>query len=843
MKLSLYRKLFSVILAVIVCLSTAISGMAVSQNSFVNIYSERIFSAEHYQSLGDAYTKWVITDENDGVYALGTGTTNAVLFTGSPYPEYDMYFDFYPKALAENATRGALQIFVVDLDNTSNLGSTMNLMVEASEWEEGLLINVLLKVSKTKAELYTKSPDDQEYEKEAEITLSNMSDVKKGIVFRANRLIPLIKNNRVSGYAKNISNSIPDETVYSEITNTQNDINSGIYWEKAEGKDSAGFKAENGALVAEEENAYIRYRKYFSNPYMISLEAQINNSLSFAVEDSDGNIFDKITFDVSDKTLSLNDAKIKTSSAFSFEPNEGRYVLELVCADNTIDLFIKQADGESYDYLGKYESSAPSCIRPVIISEGIGNIVYSLKVGENSNTDKTEVLELNTEIENENVIIQNTNNALSLINGAEQNEMRTALSSDLLNVYSNDVFAGLEGEDENKYKDAFAEIIFNFREELEGFENIDVFNEYVGKALELIVLSRYTGDLLVGVIDNLSYNGIENTDEDYLNNNIKTAELFAELRNGNVFKNSDGVIAVFKEAKALSVLNAVTLRDNIASVVSKYAEDLSLDLTVYNKMNTTRIDSALLQKNFRTKEAVQKGIDNKIAEIRKEANRGGGGASSSSGGGSSKQNSNNVILPPAPVVVIPEQPTTVPSYNNETVFEDLDDFEWAEESIEKLYDKGIINGVSEKSFEPERYVTRAELVTMIVKAFGLKRSGNAEFSDVGVDKWYAESIAIAASNEIISGVGNGLFMPESAIKRQDAALILYNAAKPESGDIDFSAKDKDKISGYAKSAVGSLYNIGVINGDEQGFFSPVKEITRAEAACMIYRLLKAVSLI
>lgn len=166
---------------------------------------------------------------------------------------------------------------------------------------------------------------------------------------------------------------------------------------------------------------------------------------------------------------------------------------------------------------------------------------------------------------------------------------------------------------------------------------------------------------------------------------------------------------------------------------------------------------------------------------------------------------------------------------------------WAKSAVETLVNKGVINGKEEGKFCPEDYVTREEFVKMIVTAFELEAENNSTFSDVPADKWSYTYIGIASKLNIVVG-NNGMFMPTSNITRQDMAVVIYRTLQllgydATRGNVDVPFTDYDKISDYAKNSVTMLYYSNLISGDGENF-NPHSNATRAEAAQMIYNVLK-----
>lgn len=176
-------------------------------------------------------------------------------------------------------------------------------------------------------------------------------------------------------------------------------------------------------------------------------------------------------------------------------------------------------------------------------------------------------------------------------------------------------------------------------------------------------------------------------------------------------------------------------------------------------------------------------------------------------------------------------------------FDDLLQTHWAYGAVDYLYQKGFVRGVSEKSYEPDRAVKREEFVKMAVSAFEIYNAElKADFIDTDKDEWYSSYIASAKSNGLVNGVSDAEFGLGENIKRQDMAVIIYNGLQKKGykfSDKKVEFSDFDLIDDYAKTAVSSLAASGIINGMDNGCFNPHDNATRAQAAQMIYIMLRS----
>lgn len=221
----------------------------------------------------------------------------------------------------------------------------------------------------------------------------------------------------------------------------------------------------------------------------------------------------------------------------------------------------------------------------------------------------------------------------------------------------------------------------------------------------------------------------------------------------------------------------------------------------------------------------------------KEKNNSSGG---SGGGGGSTGGMPNIGSSPAGNANQTKEPNAV----YKTGFTDLESVSWAKESILALKDAGVISGKSETVFEPDAAVKREEFVKMIVSAFGFTADGEtSEFADTNPDEWYYPYINVAVKNGIVFGDDTGKFGIGNGITRQDMAVIIYRVlelkginAEKVNDAVVFT--DENEISDYAKEAVSSLQQYGIISGMDDGSFAPKSGATRAQSAKMIYGVMK-----
>ncbi len=167
------------------------------------------------------------------------------------------------------------------------------------------------------------------------------------------------------------------------------------------------------------------------------------------------------------------------------------------------------------------------------------------------------------------------------------------------------------------------------------------------------------------------------------------------------------------------------------------------------------------------------------------------------------------------------------------------EYQWAEKPIQYLALKGIVAGVGDGKFAPDRQVTRAEFVTMMVKALELSDAAEElQFSDVDEDFWGVNEIKAAVKAGLIKGYDDGTFRPNAPVTREQTAAFLTRAVQLNAADSEPLLKDGEEISLWARKAVSAAVANQLIDAYEDGSFCPQKPATRAETAVSVYRLLK-----
>ncbi len=322
---------------------------------------------------------------------------------------------------------------------------------------------------------------------------------------------------------------------------------------------------------------------------------------------------------------------------------------------------------------------------------------------------------------------------------------------------------------------------------------------------------------------------------------IYTKEFDDTMRSGFATKYFKGknittakdIEAKFNESVVLAYANAFDSWSDAEILIKVAGDDIGVDMKDYNKLSTKK-KSELHQivskyKNITSTSSLADKINDDTEELLSESEKSSGGGSGGGGGGFSNTAST------APII-------TEGLGMAETAFTDMAGYEWAENAVNSLSEDGTVSGVGEGLFAPGRNITREEMLTMLLRAYGVDVTSATtdKFTDVDLAAWYAPYVAKGLELGVTEGISDTEFGTGRYITRQETAAMANRIAqkfgKSFTSDGTVFTDDAD-ISDWAKSAVYALKGAGVINGTGEGSFNPVANCTRAEAAQIIYSLI------
>lgn len=170
---------------------------------------------------------------------------------------------------------------------------------------------------------------------------------------------------------------------------------------------------------------------------------------------------------------------------------------------------------------------------------------------------------------------------------------------------------------------------------------------------------------------------------------------------------------------------------------------------------------------------------------------------------------------------------------------------WYAEAVERLADSGCLYGVGHGLFLPRAAMTRAAFVAVLYRLDNCPvPASSAPFRDVADGAWYRDAVSWAAEHGIGCGVGNGCFLPERALTREEMAVFLARYAAYAGRDCSPRAalafSDADDVSLWARDALSLLCGAGWLTGSMDlgtPLLAPRRTATRGEAAVVLWHFI------
>ena len=177
-------------------------------------------------------------------------------------------------------------------------------------------------------------------------------------------------------------------------------------------------------------------------------------------------------------------------------------------------------------------------------------------------------------------------------------------------------------------------------------------------------------------------------------------------------------------------------------------------------------------------------------------------------------------------------------------FTDVAETDWFYDVVLQLAKDGIVNGMTETTFEPQGTLTRAEFATMLYRIAGTPAAeAESTYSDVKTGDWYYNAVVWATEAGVVNGMGDGTFAPNDNITRQEMATMLYRLAKAEKVEEDKLASfpDAESVADWAKDAMNWAVSTEIVNGsthdDKVNYLDPTATALRCQAAAVACRYL------
>lgn len=170
--------------------------------------------------------------------------------------------------------------------------------------------------------------------------------------------------------------------------------------------------------------------------------------------------------------------------------------------------------------------------------------------------------------------------------------------------------------------------------------------------------------------------------------------------------------------------------------------------------------------------------------------------------------------------------------------------------IEQVVTTGLMSNLPDGQFHPESFINRAELASILVKAFGLDKRAAAneekliEVKDVTNNNPAFNDIQTVLKTGIMRGYRDNMFFPNQKVTRAEAFAIFAQAYGvfqfPDNTVETILAKYPDvaSIPSWARKSLATALNEGFVNTDKQNNINPLQPMTRGDIAYALGKYLE-----
>lgn len=372
------------------------------------------------------------------------------------------------------------------------------------------------------------------------------------------------------------------------------------------------------------------------------------------------------------------------------------------------------------------------------------------------------------------------------------------------------------------------------------------FSEQLNCAAAMVKISQAPEEELVKCIDDYAaVLGIDSLSAyKTFNNSSETVQknIAGTIKNRK-FHTAGELSAEFPVIVVTTALRYAILAEDVKTILSANAEEIGISLQECDSLSTSmEVYAKFVGKPFTDFSAIRDFFNAAVEEAKKSGKPQGGGSGVVSGGGGASFGGTPIGIAPATDVTAVRNENGGEQSENQP-FSDLDSVSWAKDSIERLRDAGVVNGIGEGLFAPNASVSREEFVKFIVLGLGLEltEATDVDFRDVDRNAWYSSYVLSAASSGVVFGRDDGTFGVGDKITREDMAVMICRALSAKgistaaTGEPGFT--DTAYISDYAAESVSFLNETGILRGLNNGSFEPQSFSTRAQVAVVICRTL------
>lgn len=169
----------------------------------------------------------------------------------------------------------------------------------------------------------------------------------------------------------------------------------------------------------------------------------------------------------------------------------------------------------------------------------------------------------------------------------------------------------------------------------------------------------------------------------------------------------------------------------------------------------------------------------------------------------------------------------------DTGFSDVDAGAWYAEAVIYCREHELMGGIGDNRFAPESSLTRAQLATVLYRIEGEPAvAGTDAFSDTADGAWYSDAVLWASQEEVMGGYGGGRFGPDDPVTREQMTAILWRYAGSPAAD-SASLSDADSMASYAVPAVNWAVSNGIVAPISGAAFAPKDNANRAQVAAAL----------
>ena len=185
--------------------------------------------------------------------------------------------------------------------------------------------------------------------------------------------------------------------------------------------------------------------------------------------------------------------------------------------------------------------------------------------------------------------------------------------------------------------------------------------------------------------------------------------------------------------------------------------------------------------------------------------------------------------PPAETIIDEDTPLA------DITFDDVMPTDPFYEAVQYVFNRKLMNGVSDTSFDPYGTLTRAMVVTILYRLEGEPAAEPSAFLDVAAGQWYTDAVGWGAANKVVKGYSEDRFGPMDPVTREQLAAILHRYAQYKGYDVteiaDLAAyADMASISEYALEAMAWAVALGAPEALSETALAPRDNATRAQVA-------------